>query len=97
MGGDSIVEVTTEGIEPDYEFLREVSKATGVNIVCSTGYYLGHSLTDEIKNTPVDELVKVLVVYFNGFESKYFYLFIMEIIILFIYCSFFYVYFCVLL
>ena len=64
MGGDSMVEVTTEGIDPDYEFLREVSKATGVNIVCSTGYYLGHSLTEQIKNTPLDELVKVLIFLF---------------------------------
>ena len=64
MGGDSMVEVTTEGIEPDYEFLREVSKATGVNIVCSTGYYLGHSLSEEIKKTPIDELVKVLFLFF---------------------------------
>ena len=64
MGGDSMVEVTTEGIEPDYEFLREVSKATGVNIVCSTGYYLGHSLTEQIKSTPLDELVKVLIFLF---------------------------------
>lgn len=61
LGGDSLVEVTTEGIEPDYEFLRQVSKETGVNIVCSTGYYLGHSLSEEIKKTPVEELVKVSV------------------------------------
>lgn len=61
LGGDSMVEVTTEGIEPDYEFLREVSKATGVNIVCSTGYYLGHSLTEEIKKTPLDVLVQVSI------------------------------------
>jgi len=59
MGGDTMVEVTTQGIEPDYNFLREVSKATGVNIVCCTGYYLGHTLTDEVKNAPVDELVQV--------------------------------------
>lgn len=64
-GGDSIVEVTTFGIDPDYKFLREVSKATGVNIVCSTGYYLGHTLTDDIKNASVDELVKVSEAIFN--------------------------------
>ncbi|XP_066923436.1 phosphotriesterase-related protein-like [Clytia hemisphaerica] len=61
MGGDSIVEVTTEGIEPDYEFLREVSKGTGVNIICCTGYYLGHTLSDEVKNASVDDLVKNMV------------------------------------
>jgi len=61
FGGDTLVEVTTAGIGPDYNFLREVSKATGVNIICSTGYYLGHTLTEEIINAPVDVLVKNMI------------------------------------
>lgn len=59
MGGTSIVEVTTSGIVPNFEFLREVSTATGVNIICGTGYYLGYTLADDIKESSVDELVQV--------------------------------------
>lgn len=61
LGGDSMVEVTTFGINPDYEFLKKVSEATNVNIVCSTGYYLGHTLTDTVKNESVESLVKSMV------------------------------------
>lgn len=60
-GGDTLVEVTTNGISPDYNFLREVSKASGVNIVCSTGYYLGHTLTEDVKNASVEDLVVNMV------------------------------------
>lgn len=64
LGGDSMVEVTTFGINPDYDFLKKVSEATNVNIVCSTGYYLGHTLTDDVKNASVEDLVKVGYLYF---------------------------------
>jgi len=61
LGGDTIVEVTTTGIEPDYEFLKQVSQATGVHIVCSTGYYLGHTLPEDVLNASVDALVEEMV------------------------------------
>ena len=61
LGGDSLVEVTTFGIGPDYEFLKSVSEATNVNIICSTGYYLGHTLTEEVISASVEDLVKVKI------------------------------------
>lgn len=61
LGGETLVEVTTHGIEPDYEFLKQVSEATKVNIICSTGYYLGHTLSKEVLEASVDDLVKVIV------------------------------------
>lgn len=63
FGGDTLVEVTTCGIKPDFEFLKKVSEATGVNIVCGTGYYLAHTQTEEVKELDIDSLVKVN--YFN--------------------------------
>ena len=59
FGGDTLVEVTTCGIKPDFEFLKKVSEATGVNIVCGTGYYLAHTQTEEVKELDIDSLVKV--------------------------------------
>ena len=61
FGGDTIVEVTTSGISPDYEFLKEVSKASGVNIICSTGYYLGHTISDDVLSSSIDSLVESMV------------------------------------
>ena len=61
LGGDTLVEVTTTGIEPDYQFLKQVSEATGVHIICSTGYYLGHTLPEEVLNASIDTLVENMV------------------------------------
>ena len=58
LGGDSMVEVTTAGIRPDYKFLKEVSEATGVNIVCSTGYYLAHTLDQSVHDATVEQLTQ---------------------------------------
>ena len=59
FGGDTLVEVTTCGIKPDFEFLKKVAEATGVNIVCGTGYYLAHTQTEAVKELDIDSLVKV--------------------------------------
>lgn len=61
LGGETLVEVTTTGIDPDYDFLKEVSKETGVNIVCSTGYYLGHTLSDKVLSSSIESLVESMV------------------------------------
>jgi len=61
LGGDTLVEVTTMGIQPDYDFLKEVSKATGVNVVCSTGYYLESTLDQKTKDMTVEQLAQDMV------------------------------------
>lgn len=61
LGGETLVEVTTSGINPDYEFLKEVSVATGVHVVCSTGYYLGHTLSEDVVASSVESLVESMV------------------------------------
>jgi len=60
-GGGSIVEATTIGINPDWEFLKQVSELTGVHIVAGTGHYMGFTLPDEAKNASVEDLCKFIV------------------------------------
>ena len=42
-GGGTICDVTTVGIRRDPVALANISRATGVNIVCGAGYYIGPS------------------------------------------------------
>ena len=58
-GGSSIVEATTNGIYPDWEFLKEISEATGVHIIAGAGYYLDSGLTDDVKSASIEDLTKV--------------------------------------
>lgn len=58
-GGQSIVEVTINGINRDVEYLAKVSLATGLNIIAGTGYYIDHTLPPEIKALSVEERCKV--------------------------------------
>jgi len=60
-GGQSIVEVTTLGIQRDVEYLAKTASATGLNIIAGTGYYLDHSLPPEVKASSVEELSKTMV------------------------------------
>ena len=58
-GGGSIVEATTVGINPDWEFLKEVSQSTGVHIIAGAGHYMGFTLPEYAKDASIDELCKV--------------------------------------
>lgn len=58
-GGSTICECTTEGINRDVAFCRDVSEATGVNIVVGTGYYLDHTLSAELKSWTVEQMSQV--------------------------------------
>ena len=50
-GGRSIVDLTLLGIGRDVERLREISKATGLNFVCGTGFYVARAtpLCEEVR------------------------------------------------
>ena len=63
-GGGSIVEATTIGINPDWEFLKQVSESSGVHIIAGTGHYMGYTLPEEAKNATVEELCKVFMISF---------------------------------
>ena len=61
MGGRSLVDMTTPEIGRDPKALRAISIATGLNIICGTGWYLEDSYPDHVKKNSVDELSEVMV------------------------------------
>src|SRR5437870_7566716 len=59
-GGSSIVDVTTIGLGPDPDALRQISQATGLNVVAGAGYYRETCLPAEVLGKSVDELADEL-------------------------------------
>ena len=59
-GGASIVDVTTIGLAPQPAMLREIARATGLNIVAGAGYYREKCLPADVLDKPVDELADEL-------------------------------------
>ena len=60
-GGSSIVENTSTGIGRDVKKIKHIAEASGVNIVCGTGYYVEKQLDEHIKAYSVEEMTQVLV------------------------------------
>ena len=58
-GGCTIVENTSVGIERDVAAMIEISKLTGVNIVCGCGFYVDLTLPGSVKTATVEDLTKV--------------------------------------
>lgn len=56
FGGDSIIENTNHGIKRDLEFMVDVSKATGVNIVAGTGHYVHSVQQESTLNMTIEQL-----------------------------------------
>ena len=61
MGGDSLVETTLVGIGRDPVGLQQISRATGVNIICATGWYIAASHPAMVKASSIDELCDYMV------------------------------------
>ena len=61
-GIDTIVDATPIDLNRDAAFLREVSEASGVNVVCSTGLYMEtHGVPAHFRQMSVDELSSLYV------------------------------------
>lgn len=60
LGGSSIVDVTVPGIGRDPIYLKEVSQATGVNIICATGWYVQSSHPPIVKQLSIDDLAEIM-------------------------------------
>ena len=60
-GGGSLVEATPIGIKRDPAGLREIASATGVNIICVTGWYISASHPAFVQQAGVDELCNYMV------------------------------------
>lgn len=56
FGGDSIIENTNHGIKRDLDFMVDVSKATGVNIVAGTGHYVNSVQSEDTLNMSIEQL-----------------------------------------
>ncbi len=69
-GGESIVDVTTKGIDPDPAGLLRLAEATGVNIIAATGYYRAAVRPAGFRDRSVadltDEMVHDIVEGFDG-------------------------------
>src|SRR6185503_15002522 len=59
-GGSTIVDVTTIGLAPNPTGLRDISQATGLNVVAGAGYYREKCLPADVLDRSVDELADEL-------------------------------------
>ncbi|CAL1538072.1 unnamed protein product [Lymnaea stagnalis] len=59
-GGSTIVENTVIGIFPDIPCLKRLSKDTGINIICGTGFYVGASQTESVQRYTEEQMADVI-------------------------------------
>jgi phosphotriesterase-related protein len=60
-GGNTIVEMSSIGLARDPLGLARISRATGLNVVMGTGFYLGVSQSPDTRALKEDEMTKILV------------------------------------
>jgi len=60
-GGGTIVDVTNVNLYRTPENLARISRATGVNIIMGSGYYVGESQTEEFDKKSVDDITGEII------------------------------------
>ena len=60
-GGNSLVNVTNIGLARDPLALTRIARATGLNIIMGSGYYLGPSQPPEVASKSEDEITEEIV------------------------------------
>ena len=60
-GGSTIIENTSVGMGRDVKKLKQISEASGVNIVCGCGYYVAKQLDDHVKTYSVEQMTQVTI------------------------------------
>jgi len=60
-GGDTIVEMSNIGLNRDPLGLARISRATGLNIVMGSGYYIGLSHPPEVASKTEDEIAEEII------------------------------------
>lgn len=60
-GGSSIVETSVVGLKRDPVGLKKISEATGLNIICGTGWYIGPSHPSMTKDASIEQLSAIMV------------------------------------
>lgn len=60
-GGSTLVDVTSIGIGRDPQALLRISRATGLNIVMGSGYYIDQTHSDWLRAASVDEIAASII------------------------------------
>lgn len=60
-GGGSLCETSVVGLKRDPEGLRRIAEATGLNILCGTGWYIGPSHPEMTKEATIERLQMIMV------------------------------------
>ena len=60
-GGDTIVEMSNVGLHRDPLGLARISRATGLNVVMGSGYYIGMSHPPELANMTEEDIAEEIV------------------------------------
>lgn len=60
-GVSKIIDLTNRGMGRDINFILKIQEATGIEIVCSTGYYKEPFLPDEVRELTIDELANIMI------------------------------------
>ena len=60
-GGSTLVDVTSVGIGRDPQALLRISRATGLNIVMGSGYYIDQTHSDWLRKASVDEVARAII------------------------------------
>jgi len=60
-GGKTIVDASNIGIGRNPEGLKQISKATGTNVIMSAGFYKDKWIPESIKNKSVDQLTDIII------------------------------------
>ncbi len=55
-GGHSLIELTAMGMGRDVQAMRRIAVATGLQVICATGYYYGRFLPDEVQQLSVEAI-----------------------------------------
>ena len=60
LGGGTICEVSTVGLGRDPAFCARLSKASNVNVIMGTGYYVDKAQSDATRNETVEHMAKFM-------------------------------------
>ena len=61
MGGRSMVECSNNSMARDVIGLKKIAGTTGINVICSSGWYAHHLHSEWVRNSSIDALRDVIV------------------------------------
>ena len=70
LGGRTIVDATVGGIGRDLPALRRISVRTGLHVIAGTGFYLGSSHPEGVRDASIEDLAEVIVSDVGGLAER---------------------------